>query len=290
LRSRSGGGRTSGPGTTGGGPRGSPTPLEVPLWLPLEPWKRPLEQDTFKFMRNIVLYRQWKDFDYQVARDRSITQRRGKLQAPVNYLGPSTLPTGEDAKAVAERRKAYLAQIFSCLAIAENKAPRPLIEQLLLRIREALALPEGGRHPLLDEVELTQHHLGILQELSAPSWNEIQTEYAKLDPQSDQDAQQNRAHLIQFEYELHQILPDRDMSIMDNLPWWEPAAAPASSPNANDIFQQIQYNGSTSRTGLNLAGLSLKINSPRRRVGAPLYTTKELTTLLTAMHEERQIQ
>ena len=278
-----------GPGTTGGGPSGSPIPPEVPLWLPLEPWKRPVELDTFEFIRNMILYRQWKDFDYQIARDRSIAQRPGKLQAPVNRLGPSMLPSGEDAKEILVRRKLSLGQIYSRLAVSEERAPRPLIQQLILNTRMALALPEGGAHPLLDEVELTKEHLDILQEIAEPSWHENRLEHADLAPDADRYDRQERTRLVQFECELHQIRDN--LPIIDNIPWWRPAAAPAVGPAPNDIYQQIRYAGSLlSVDGMTLDALLLLINEPRVVANIPLWNIPESTRHLTAMHTAHRIQ
>src|ERR1700710_1891726 len=99
-------------------PKYKPPQEEVPLWLPLEPWKRPVELDTFKYTKVMRKYREWKDEDYQLACTRAVNEHLGYLPAPENFAGPYTMGSDKELAEIFKKRQNELVNIQSELFAA----------------------------------------------------------------------------------------------------------------------------------------------------------------------------
>jgi hypothetical protein len=185
---------------------------EVPLSLSLEPWNTPLEQDTFEFSKRLSTFRQQKDSDYGIFSTHLAQETAGLLQAPLNYNGPFALATGADLKEAARIRLVHLAQIAEALGNANSKAPRPLMQRLLLRtIEGSNSAVEIRNHRFYDDEPLTKANLKLLLELAAPSWNDERREYNDYMIPGLIDQWDDRRRLEEFE---------RDVNEVQGLPVW----------------------------------------------------------------------
>ncbi|TAQ90789.1 hypothetical protein B7494_g844 [Chlorociboria aeruginascens] len=188
-----------------------PLPKEVPLCLPIEPWKRPVEQDPFKYTKIMREYRRWKDHDFDVARSYTILERPGTLPPPANYQGPFSLPSEAEFTEITALRQSYLARLCEKLLKANNKAPRPLLADVLrqvdlglhyeVTVPLALPIPE-----FYDEVPLEQKHLDTLMELAEPSWNEKQVPWGKF-YNSTHESRRQLARIKEFLGDLEALPP-----------------------------------------------------------------------------------
>ena len=185
---------------------------EVPLTLSLEPWNTPLEQDTFEFSKRLSTFRHQKDSDYGISSTHLAKQTAGLLQAPLNYNGPFALPTGADLKEAARARLVHLAQIAEDMGIANSKAPRPLMQRLLLRtIEGSNSAVDIRNHRFYGDEPLTKANLELLLELAAPSWNDERREYNEYVIPGLIDQWDDRIRLEEFE---------RDVNDVQGLPVW----------------------------------------------------------------------
>jgi hypothetical protein len=185
---------------------------EIPLSLSLEPWNTPLEQDTFEFSKRLSAFRQQKDSDYGISSTHLAKETAGLLQAPLNYNGPFSLHTGADLKEAARARLVHLAQIAETMGIANSKAPRPLMQRLLLRtIEGSNSAVEIRNHRFYDDEPLTKANLELLLELAAPSWNDERREYNEYMIPGLADQWDDTSRLEEFE---------RDVNNIQGLPVW----------------------------------------------------------------------
>lgn len=239
---------------------------EVPLSLPLEPWKRPLEQGIFEFTKKMLAYRLLKDSDYQFAREHSKSLRPGILPAPVNYKGPFTFPRGPDVNEAGGDRHLYLTQILALLRWAEGKAPRPFMEQLLLPAAEAMAGGRDLKHRFFDHVKLTQHDPDLLQEIAGDSWNGERQEYEEGIFDSEPDY--TIARLQEFERDFGEI--------MHEVPLWKPEAGSPTieidDPNCPMLFMQKYNKEERSSESMTVNELNYKIGEYRMKQAANGFT------------------
>lgn len=262
-------------------------PKEVPLWIPLEPSKRPVEMDTLEFTKKMTTYRLWKDLDYDRARTQTVEERPGLLQAPLNFNGPFTLHTLHDLGLSSGGRQLQLTLLFSRLGEAEHAAPRPLIQQLLLCIQGGIDTKVAQIHRLRDNNMLTASDIQIVQELTEPSWDEERKEYDRntmefTDPQF--------ASLQEFEMDVEEH--------KELLPLWSPQPLPPAAlitnPDDEELFRQVKYDPARpSQQYVALTVFKQLINTTRLmkdQLDLHLWTEAEAIRYLTAMHDVCRIQ
>ena len=243
--------------------------------------------DTFEFSKKMLAFRQWKDYEYEQTRTRTVSERPGLLQAPINFNGPFTLHTADDLQEAARKRQLKLTLLYSRLGEAERLAPRPLIQQLLLRIQEGMNLDSGRNHRLWDEEDLTASDLEIIQELTQQSWDEERRPFKDFElGLSDQQF----ANLEEFEKDVdeHRHL----------LPLWTPPEVPPSStitdPDDEALYRQPKHNpGQPSQKFMAAEAFKQNINTQRllqEFSNLHLWTNAEATRYFTAMHTASRIQ
>lgn len=280
-------------------PREYQPPLpEVPMWLPIEPHNRPLEQDPFRITKLMLRYRKWKDDDYQVARTRAIEMMPGRLLPPINHNGPFMFPTEHDLYSVARERQKVLIAIQLSLIQAGKLAPRPLVHRLTTLINEGLVLPPNMKsHPLASkdgtEMPLERQDLDILRELTAPSWSEEERPYPNpsLFFEPGTTTQMDMIKLAEFERDVNMIIHE--------MPLWSPETPPSprsNDQNAPEFYMQRPYEASEGSTnGWDVDTIVEKVNADRTNRSQkcqPVYmwTRVEAIAFLQAMHEGRRVQ
>jgi hypothetical protein len=150
---------------------------EVPINLPLEPWKRPLEANPFEYTKKLLSYRRWKDFDYKLARERTIRESGRFVNPPANYLGPFALADGDTYMEAARKRQVHLAEVAAQMQEAQLKAPREQMAKLITAFSQGLANSLKQTDTLYDELPLPDSGIELLVEISGPSWDENRIEY-----------------------------------------------------------------------------------------------------------------
>jgi hypothetical protein len=269
-----------------------PPQKDIPLCLPLEPSKRPVEQDPFKVTKMLLKYREWKDADYQKARDKASDLAPEQLAPPVNYNGPSPLLTEEQLIDEFRKRHNALASIQAELIEAGKIAPRPLIHRLTTIVDEVIQLPPGT-HPLAQrelaenggkEFGLDMKDLEVLRSLFRPSWTK-RIEYPPIPIQGERD------RLDEFEADVARF--------EEFLPLWEPYDTwnPLSTdPDDEAYYIQEQYDrDNESKYGVDLHTLlqeNINVSRKRRADGLPveLWKEPEAVNYLTLMHDAELIQ
>jgi hypothetical protein len=272
-------------------PRYQPSQKEVLLCLPLEPWKRPVEQEPFEITKLMLRYRKWKDNDYSAARARARDRFPGYLESPANYNGPCALLTQYDLHSRFGKRHKQMVQVQAALIRACKIAPRALIYQLITIVNEALLLPlDDPSHPLVDndwgETPLERKDIENLLALCAPSWNERKKPYPT--PKAlTESVQKERAQLKEFE---------RDVGIfMDELPLWEPWQA-LNQHRPKGYIRDPYDPQLESAAGWDLKTLVHdKINANRQERAQNLHpvhmwTNDEAIAHLTTMHNACRVQ
>ena len=285
-------------------PEYQPLPKEVPLWKPLELWKRPVELDPFHFTKLMLKLREWKDHDYGTARQRVINENPGQLQAPANYNGPHVLATHHELQELARRRHNHLLQIHTRLLQTLETAPRPLLERICMLMGEAIALPSTSSHQLRDDTLLTMGDLDVLLQLSEPSWNLERKPYDENIsgfPSHEPDLSIEKARLEEFERDVESSTDPEDLRSRPLLPFWQPysllRARRAVDPNATGLFTQHPYDGGvSSEPGVLLPELVQTINNDRghraQAYGANvhMWSRAEAAKYLEVMHDFGRIQ
>ncbi|KAE9366693.1 hypothetical protein N431DRAFT_77764 [Stipitochalara longipes BDJ] len=206
---------------------------EVALCLPLKPEDRPLEQDPLEYTKKMLAFRRWKDYDYGIARVRSSTDQNGELPPPENFNGPTSIASVDNVHAAARTQITDLALIQKGLIEAQNTAPRPLIEQLLLLTDAGLNYTEEQDHALYDDELLKSDGVDLLEEIAGASWDEERREYGEEIPgvQNTPDA---RGRLEEFERDLAEL--------SKQLPPWQPDVDPdAMDEDGFELFLQPDY-------------------------------------------------
>lgn len=231
-----------------------PPAKEVPLSLPLEPWKRPVERDTLEFSKKVAAYRRQKDLDYRLGRVRAANSLPGQPAAPINYNGPYVPANGTDKHKAAKDRLQLLAQYQEALAAAQDESPRPLLQQLLRRIIW-YSNPESKNDPDIKSTpssRLDQKDLDLLEELAGHSWDECAEEYTH-------DTFNGDPELVHLFKEFEQDLND----VMDQVPLWQAPIDPTIViDDYIDLCAPIPYDPAiTSATGMPLRELIQIMNN-----------------------------
>jgi hypothetical protein len=272
-----------------------PPQKELRMCSDLEPWNRPVEQDPFKVTKIMLKYRAWKDHVYSAARERAIDTNPGHLEPPMNYHGPCILSSEQDMWSSLKKRQQQLLRIQAALIHASTVAPRPLIHRLTTLINDALVdqLDEYSNKLVdLDDIEpLDANDLETLSALCAPSWNERSTPYPVSVTGLENDIENLRARLDEF---------DRDMNlIVKEMPQWEPynfTPTVSEDPNDPDFYIQLLYDPHVeSATGWDLDTLLEVINQRRQqRAEDPdtvnLWSRDEGQLYLSHVHQAGRIQ
>ncbi len=261
---------------------------EVPLCLPLKPEDRPLEQDPFEYTRKMLAFRQWKDFDYRLARLRTDDARGGSLPAPDNYKGPAAVASTNKFHEAVRSQVNNLASTHAALIVAVKSAPRPLLEQLLLLVDAGLHY-DTQPHRLADDENLTEDGLNLLEEISEDSWDEEKCEYGTAIP-GLLNTSEERGRLEEFEDDIAEIT---------DLPLWqpEPKFEPSNGPDSPELFTQIQHDPRVPSTR-GMTGDEVRQDTGNRRmaetdgsVGTPhLWDLNTVTRYLRAMESAGRIQ
>ena len=207
---------------------------EVPLCLPLKPEDRPLEQDPLDYTKKMLAFRRWKDYDYDIARVRSSVNRNGEVPPPENFHGPTSIASVDDVHAAAREKIAELASIQEALIEAQNTAPRPLVQQLLLLVDEGMNHDGQQAHELYDADELlTSEGIDLLEEIAGESWDEEREEYGET-VIGVENTPEARGLLQEFEQDLAEMA--------DRIPLWSPTPDPdAMDEDGFELFQQTPY-------------------------------------------------
>jgi hypothetical protein len=263
------------------------TPKEVPLWLPLEASKRPVEMDPLEFTKKMLTYQLWKDLEYERAWKRIASQRPGLLQAPLNFNGPFTLHTARDMRKTSGARRDQLAIVLSKLEEAYRLAPRPLMEQLLMRTTEGMNMNSWTTNRFRGDEDLTASDLQIIEELYEKSWDEERKEYDRT-TMGLTDAQFANLEEFETDVEEHKGL----------LPLWKPQEVPSVAiiTNMDDeaLYRQVQHSPDRpSQEYLELTAFKQQINTTRllkASLDLHLWTEAEAVRYLNAMHEACRIQ
>lgn len=255
-----------------------PPQPEVSISLPLEPSRRRIDQDTFELTKKMVAYREWKDFDYELARDNlahdpSLAALNADdsgavqapsssivLDAPINLHGPFALAGAADKMEAARKRQVELSRIALALSDANFNAPRPLVERMLLLITQGMDPVNSVNHPLYDDVVLARSGLDLLEEICEQSWDGEIRRYVEPFPGLSIIAAERvkeRAELDEFE---------ADVQELHDMPLWEPLIADPS-PTAIDynnvaaLFQRKHDPTSQSKFGFTLDDMTQKLAS-----------------------------
>jgi len=263
------------------------TPKEVPLWLPLEASKRPVEMDPLEFTKKMLIYQIWKDLEYERAWKQIADKRPSLLQAPLNFNGPFTLHTAKDLRKTSGARQYQLTIVLSKLKEAERLAPRPLLQQLLMRIQEGMNKGSWSTHRLRGNEDLTASDLQVIEELYETSWDEERKEYDR-DTMGMTDAQFANLEEFEMDVEEHKGL----------LPLWIPQPIPPAAPITNiddeQLYRQVKHSPDRpSQHYLELAAFKQHINTTRllkESLDLHLWTEAEAIRYLSAMHEACRIQ
>lgn len=228
--------------------------------------------DTFNYTKALAKLHRRKDKAYKSAREKTLAKKSKFLDPPANYLGPFALADGDTYREGARQRQAKLAGIAYLMQEAQFKAPRPLMQELLVQFSQGL---DPARSPLWDDVFLTQPDLDLLAELSQDSWDEL-----KIDYPGNMVTSEREALLDEFEREVK--------ALKDQIPPW------TSSAPVTDSFDQTRYNprARSSTPGLTTSRLLLILNEQRLNHDPPLYAWSQADAdeFLRYMHDHRRIQ
>ena len=289
-----------------------PLEKEIPISLALESSRRQEERPVFEFTKKMLAYKEWKDFDYEVSREKLIedpaliVQPEGSnlrtsygekiypedpqdearswivLDPPINYQGPFALADASDAMEIASRRQDELSRVALRLQKAYTEHPRPLLAALLSLVAQGLEPLKSSRHWLYDDVPLTKQDLDLLEEISGDSWDEISQPYPDSDALESAFPGVNISRLLQFQADLQQV---------DDIHLWRPAAeglAPSAAGNEDSHLVQVKYDTHiSSQVGVSLDHLSLAF---QRLWGNIPYEHQEMRKLLSVMHYYGKIQ
>lgn len=285
-------------------PKYQPHPDEVPLWKPLDQWKRPVELDPYYYTKLMRKFRRWKDDDYAKALNDVTNEQPGQLHPPANYNGPFTPQNSHEIQQTASERQNHLGQIGAQLVRTVGTAPRPLLKRICALMGEAINSSSNEPHLMRDDIPLTMGDLDLLTELCEASWTLNEGPYGEhLAGFSDQDPDLSleKAGLQEFEKDvMNATIADHDPRPL--VPFWTPPPLPASQiayPDSDASFTQRQYDKSvTSQAGVELrggGGLIQRLNGQRLARAGKNYTpqawaTDHIQRYLQAMHDSGRIQ
>ncbi|CAG8979810.1 hypothetical protein HYALB_00011261 [Hymenoscyphus albidus] len=242
---------------------------EVPLTLPLDPTKRPVELEPFYFTKKVAAYRWEMEMKYHLGRTKAIEQRRGLLDPPANLSGPFSVASLEQYQEVTARAKNILTSVYSSMARANKISPRPLMAALIDRVDEGLrwragepsifykeiVTPNGQR--VEQSIELTNPGIDLLNEIAGPSWDESQRPFEEVDVRvPDWDM----AKLTEFCNDIEDV--------REYIPLWEAYKPPKQSrEDTIRLVQQPHDPYVKGKTGISLKSLLQLMNSKRVEAG-----------------------
>ncbi|CZT05757.1 uncharacterized protein RCO7_03915 [Rhynchosporium graminicola] len=270
-----------------------PLEKEIPISLPLEPSRREVERDAFEFTKKMIAYKDWKDFDYEVSRNKLLadppdtsygillrgadeTRSYAILDPPTNFNGPFALAQYADAIEIAGRRQAELSRIALRLQSAYTSYPRPLLERLLSLISQGMDATRHTDHNLYDEVALTREGLAILEHISGDSWDEIAVD----DLVSSVFPDAELALLDSFEADIRSI---------EGIPLWSPQvdSDEGIADTRYSNLTQIRYSPDVpSQNGVTLDSLTLAFQKLK---GKTTYVQDDMRQLLFQLKSEGRI-
>ncbi|KAH6720611.1 hypothetical protein BKA61DRAFT_237726 [Leptodontidium sp. MPI-SDFR-AT-0119] len=279
---------------------------EIPITLPLEPSRRQTEQDAFEFTKKMLAYRDWKEFDYEVSREKiledpsiviqpederfrtfygeivnqdphNFAKSYVVLDPPINYNGPFVTPDAANMMGTASRRQAELSRIALQLQSAYTEFPRPLLERLLSLVSQGMDAMQLINHRLYDEVPLTKPELNLLEEISGDSWDEISTDYPETSPELNGFLNVHMSLLHAFE---------TDLQLIEGIPLWSPKPDIRPTGEFSDLVQNRYSPDIPSQHGATLDHLSLEF---QRLKGITPYVQHDMRQFLAAMKSAGRI-
>jgi hypothetical protein len=163
---------------------------EISLSLPLEPYERPVEMDTFEYTKQVARYHHDLDLAYSAAREKVNKYDAIELPPPVNHRGPFEVGTAELMLELFQAKVNSLYKTYQLLNDAAQRAPRPIIERMLSRVEEGIHLEPEDKHEFMimrpDEngkemevVDLSKAELGLFDELVTKSWDELRKPFTR---------------------------------------------------------------------------------------------------------------
>jgi len=266
-------------------PKYQPPLEEVPLWLPLEPYKRPIEMPTYKYTNIMRRYREWKDDDYEEACNQADGECLSALPPQDNFLGPSMLNSDKDLERYFEQQQQRLLALQRSLVAAEKAAPRPFIRRLLIRLNQGLA--DSAPDDFVDNVPLSEADFAILQDMASDSW------YNEVIPHDNQIPGIDTELFHEFERDMERFIVEIPFwtSSVDLDDKFEPHGY--NSEEASEIFIRLtRLEGSEVNSG-HTDDLLQRINNLRIEKSNGLarpWTMDEAISFLTAMQNSSSIQ
>ncbi|APA06973.1 predicted protein [Sclerotinia sclerotiorum 1980 UF-70] len=270
----------------------SPLP-EVPISMELEPSKRPVELDTKYYTKLMVEYTRWKEDDWYDAREKIIKVSPGQVPPPANYNGPFAIPTMFEFQDTAAKYLGNLTPTWDALLHASNVFSRPFLTAVLARVQRGVDFEPGESvDPLYEEangleIRLTPQELGVLRELSEPSWNFHWLPYP---PVADEAEDMPRQILDEFERDID-ALPEAEKP-----PYWS-SGQPPTAPQIFDIPETQRDFRLTNRYDptvksiefISMAVLLQHINNRRLDQNLPTWDVDTARAHLIRMHKYHHI-
>ncbi|TGO18063.1 hypothetical protein BTUL_0012g00070 [Botrytis tulipae] len=266
---------------------------EVPISMELEPTKRPVELDTKYYTKLMVEYTRWKDDDWYDSREKIIQNTPGYVPPPANFNGPFTIPSMFEYQDAAAKYLGNLTPTWDALLHAAKTYPRPFLTAVLARIERGVRFEPGQGVDSLNEVangmevKLVPQELGVLRELTEPSWN---CHWLPYPPVADANEDMPRQILDEFERDI-EALPEPEKP-----PYWVSEKGP-SEPligtyplNQRDIRTVNKYDPRVKSTDfVPMLQLLQHINDRRTRQNLPHFDRVTARRHLTIMHEYHHI-
>ncbi|KAF7949933.1 uncharacterized protein EAE97_003442 [Botrytis byssoidea] len=267
--------------------------LDVPISMELEPTKRPVELDTKYYTKLMVEYTRWKDDDWYDAREKIIQTTPGFVPPPANFNGPFTIPSMFEYQDAAAKYLGNLTPTWDALLHAANTYPRPFLTAVLSRIERGVRFEPGQGFDALNEVangmevKLVPQELGVLRELTEPSWN---CHWLPYPPVADANEDMPRQILDEFERDI-EALPEPEKP-----PYWVSEKGPSEPPigtyplSQRDIRTVNKYDPRGKTTDfVPMLQLLQHINDHRTRQNLPHFDRVTARRHLTIMHEYHHI-
>ncbi|KAJ8070333.1 hypothetical protein OCU04_000713 [Sclerotinia nivalis] len=266
---------------------------EVPISMELEPTKRPVELDTKYYTKLMVEYTRWKDDDWYDAREKIIKISPGQVPPPANYNGPFAIPTMFEYQDAAAKYLGNLTPTWNALLHAANVFARPFLTAVLARVQRGVDFEPGETADSLYgeadglEIRLTPQELGVLRELSEPSWN---CHWLPYPPVANEAEDMPRQVLDEFERDI-EALPEEDKP-----PYWSSGQPPTAPQIWNipvsqrDLRLTNRYDPDVKSIDFISLGVLLQhINNRRLDQNLPTWDVATARDHLTRMHKYHHI-
>ncbi|KAF7928771.1 uncharacterized protein EAE98_005827 [Botrytis deweyae] len=266
---------------------------EVPISMELEPTKRPVELDTKYYTKLMVEYTRWKDDDWYDAREKIIKNTPGYVPPPANFNGPFTIPSMFEYQDAAAKCLGNLTPTWDALLNAVKTYPRPFLTAVLARIERGVRFEPDQEFDTLNEVangmevKLVPQELGVLRELTEPSWN---CHWLPYPPVADDNEDVPRQILDEFERDI-EALPEPEKP-----PYWVSEKGPSEPPigtyplSQRDIRTVNKYDPRVKSINfVPMLQLLQHINDRRTRQNLPHFDRVTARRHFTIMHEYHHI-